>query len=55
MQRVSALTIRSCRRRRQRAMFPDTFVAGAAHLNRYASMTLVIQRTREEIPEVRDI
>jgi len=28
------LTIRSCRRRRQRTMFPDIFVAGAAHPER---------------------
>jgi len=29
-----ALIIRSYRRRGQRTMFPDTYVAGAAHLNR---------------------
>jgi len=30
-----ALTTGSCGHRRQRAMFPDTFVAGAAHPDRY--------------------
>jgi len=30
-------TIRACRRRGQRTMFPDTFLAGAAHLNRYGA------------------
>jgi len=30
-----ALTTGSCGRRRQRAMFSDTFVAGAAHPERY--------------------
>jgi hypothetical protein len=31
------LTIGSCRRRGQRAMFPDTFLAGAAQPGRYTS------------------
>ncbi len=30
-------TTGSCGRRRQRAIFPDTFVAGAAHPERWAS------------------
>ena len=34
--RVLALTTGSCGHRRQRAMFPDTFVAGAAHPERWA-------------------
>jgi hypothetical protein len=31
------LTIRWCRRRRQRAKFPGILAAGAAHLNRYVA------------------
>jgi hypothetical protein len=35
-----ALTTGSCGRRGQRAMFPDTFVAGAAHPDRYVPKEL---------------